>query len=210
MQEFNHHCIIDEISYNNQELIDLFNRIPKKCELPWNQYKNVIKDANPNRVYSSGRKFQRRGEGGLNGIYTPLWEGKHMTEYPEIKKITNRFNFIDPIIPEDVTFMTYNPGFTFANHTDRYLEYNIMFPLIPNDGGEPITFYKGKDKDRDDPLGVEYTYSYNTTHPTVFNGKTIHSVDTIKEYRVMLRIKVASEKDEDMIIRYKDGKFMNN
>ena len=65
MQEFNHHCIIDEISYNNQELIDLFNRIPKKCELPWNQYKNVIKDANPNRVYSSGRKFQRRGEGGL-------------------------------------------------------------------------------------------------------------------------------------------------
>ena len=45
-----------------------------------------------------------------------------------------------------------------------------MFPLIPSDGGEAITFYKGEDKHRNNPLGTEYTYKYDTNHPTVFNG----------------------------------------
>jgi len=206
MKKFKHHCIIDEISYNKQELIDLFNRIPKECELPWNQYKKAIKNEGGAKSYT---RNQNRGDGGLNGIFTPYWEGKQLTEYPEIQNVLNRFNFVKPIDEHDITFMTYTPGFTFSNHTDRYLEYNIMFPLIPNTGGEPITFYKGEDKDRDNPLGVEYTYSYNTTHPTVFNGKTIHSVDTIKEYRVMFRIKVVNELYNDMINRYEKGEFIN-
>ena len=76
MQKFKHHCIIDEISYNKQELIDLFNRIPKECELPWNQYKNAIKDAkSESELYLRDESVKIRGEGGLNGVYTPLLGG---------------------------------------------------------------------------------------------------------------------------------------
>ena len=206
MQQFKHHCIIDEINYNKDELINLFNRIPKECELPWNQYKKAIKKDGGAKGYT---RNQNRGDGGLNGIFTPYWEGKQITEYPEVQNVLKCFNFITPLDPHDITFMTYTPGFTFSNHTDRYLDYNIMFPLIPTDGGEAITFYKGEDEDRDNPLGIEYTYKYNTTHPTVFNGKTIHSVDTIKEYRVMFRIKVVNEPYNDMIDRYKANNFIN-
>jgi len=206
MQKFKHHCIIDEITYNKQALIDLFNSIPKKCELPWNQYKQAIKDEGGAQSYS---KNQNRGDGGLNGIFTPYWEGKQITDYPEVQDILKHFNFLNPLHVHDITFMTYTPGFTFRNHTDRFLEYNIMFPLIPSDGGEAITFYKGEDKDRNNPLGTEYTYKYDTNHPTVFNGKTIHSVDTIKEYRVMFRIKVPDEPYNSMIKRYENGEFVN-
>ena len=92
MQKFKHHCIIDEISYNKQELIDLFNRIPKECELPWNQYKKAIKNEGGAKSYT---RNQNRGDGGLNGIFTPYWEGKQLTEYPEIQNVLNRFNFVN-------------------------------------------------------------------------------------------------------------------
>ncbi len=206
MQKFKHHCIIDEIDINREELLNLFNRIPKHCELPWNKYKQAVKAEGGANSY---KRNQNRGDGGLNGIFCPLWEGKNLTEYSEIQNVLNKFNFAQPLEEHDITYMTYTPGFTFANHTDRYLEYNIMFPLLPEDAGEPITFYKGEDKDRDNPLGVEYTYHYNTKHPTIFNGKTIHSVDTIKKYRVMFRIKVTTESYHDAIARYEAGNFIN-
>jgi hypothetical protein len=201
LQKFKHHCIIDEITYDHSALINLFNQFPDECHLPWNKYKAAIK--------GERHSHQPRGDGGLNGIFSPYWEGKQMWDYEPVKQVLSCFNFVNPLDEHDITFMTYTPGFTFANHTDRYLEYNIMFPLVPDDGGEPITFYKGEDKDRDNPLGVEYTYHYNTTHPTVFNGKTIHSVDTIQEYRVMFRIKVTSETYGDMLARYEAGEFIN-
>ena len=46
-------------------------------------------------------------------------------------------------------------------------------------------------------------------HPSIFNGKTLHSVEQIKYERVMFRIKVTHETYQDMIKRYKEGKFIN-
>lgn len=200
MLKFKHHCIVDEYEYDRQGLKDLFEQFPKECHLPWNAYKTAIK--------GETHSHQPRGDGGLSGIFSPLYEGKQMKDYEPVQEVLSHFSFIEPLDDHDITFMTYQPGFKFKNHTDRYLEYNIMFPIIPEDAGEPITFYQGSDKDRDNPLGKEYTYNYSTRYPTIFNGKTIHSVDTIKNYRVMFRIKVTSESYFDMIERYEKKLFI--
>ena len=135
---------IDEIAYNKQALIDLFNRIPKKCELPWNQYKQAIKDEGGAQSYS---KNQNRGDGGLNGIFIPYWEGKQITDYPEVQDILKHFNFLNPLHVHDITFMTYTPVLH-LEPTDRFLEYNIMFLFLR---WWWSTFYKGEDKDRNNP-----------------------------------------------------------
>ncbi len=68
-------------------------------------------------------------------------------------------------------------------------------------GMELIVYYN--------PKGEEYTYEYSHTHPSIFNGKILHSVEEIKEERVMFRIKITHETFEEMIERYKAGKFVN-
>ena len=57
--------------------------------------------------------------------------------------------------------MYYEPFGLFLNHTDRQMHYNIMLPILPDDGFEKITFWKGTDADRDNQKGEEYTYEYN-------------------------------------------------
>ena len=49
----------------------------------------------------------------------------------------------------------------------------------------------------------------STMHHPHHNGKTLHSVEEIKEERVMFRIKITHETFEEMIERYKAGKFVN-
>lgn len=203
MQKSKHHVVVDEFSFDSDALVSLYEKMAH-CSLPWNEYKTAIKNRN-----NLEHTHQGRGDGGLGGVYSPMYEGKHMHEYKEIQDVVNKFNFLEPLGPDDVTFMTYQPGFTFKKHTDRQMHYNIMMPIIYGNEPECITFWKGEDHERDTTTEQEYTYNYNTQHPTIFNGKTIHSVDTIKEFRVVFRIKITHETYEDMIARYEAGEFLN-
>tara|TARA_A100001011_G_scaffold174767_1_gene183436 strand:+ start:672 stop:1295 length:624 start_codon:yes stop_codon:yes gene_type:complete len=201
-----HHVVVDEITYDQTALRQLYQKMAH-CALEWNEYKTAIK----NRIGET-HKHQGRTDGfkgRLMGVYSPAYEGKHMGEYNEVKDIVSKFNFLKPLGNDDITFMYYEPGFVFKPHTDRQMHYNIMLPILPDDGFEKITFWKGTDADRNNPKGKEYTYEYSHTHPSIFNGKTLHSVDEIKEERVMFRIKITHETFEEMIERYKAGKFIN-
>ena len=206
MQESKHHVVVDELVYNRPALRNLYERM-SHCALEWNEYKTAIKNRKNQVHRHQGRTDGYSGR--LMGVYSPAYEGKHMQEYPEVKELISKFNFLEPLGNDDITFMYYEPNFVFKPHTDRQMHYNIMLPILPENDFEKITFWKGEDSDRDNPLGIEYEYTYDMNHPSIFNGKTLHSVEQIKYERVMFRIKVTHETYEDMIKRYKEGKFIN-
>ena len=56
---------------------------------------------------------------------------------------------------------------------------------------------------------TNFEYEYDHTVPNVLNGKVLHSVDEIKEFRVMFRIKCAWETFEAVKQRYEEGTLLN-
>lgn len=208
VSESSFHFVISEIKIPTEELIELYESL-KEHDYPWNEYK---------RKYDSNKNYQPRGDGGLGAIYAPDKDGKDLIDYPVVQKLIKRFNFVNPnnteryfhnLDPIDVAFMTYKPGFVFKKHIDREMHTNIMMPLIPKGYTDPIHYWKGTDKDRDTTTEKIGTYYYDTVYPSVTDGKQIHSVDEIKEPRVIFRIKITKETFQDMYKRYKEGKLIN-
>lgn len=201
MQIYEHHVILDEIDIPVQELIDLWKSFPKECNLPWNEYKLTVR---PENYSFSPRVYQ---DAKFKALFTPMHEGKQITEYPVVQKILKQFNWIKKPDYHDITFVSYEKGFKFPVHYDTDLEYNIMFPLIPSQNFEPINFYEGND--RENPGKLIYTLHYSDKHPSIFNGKTLHDVNIIEDFRMAFRIKITNETFESMVKRYKQGKFIN-
>ena len=193
------HFVIPEIKIPTQELIELYESL-KEYDYPWNEYK---------RKYDPNKNHQPRGDGGLGSIFAPDKDGKDLIDYPLVQDILSKFNFPVVINPRDISIMTYKPGFIFKKHTDREMHYNIMMPLIPIGYTDPIHYWEGKDTDRDKETKKIGTFYYDTVHPSVTDGKQIHSVDEIKEPRVIFRIKVVGETFPEVYKRYKEGKFIN-
>jgi hypothetical protein len=117
--------------------------------------------------------------------------------------------------------MHYDPGFSFHPHTDHFMQCGIMFPIIPEDAGEPINFYSrdgitpttntNYSKSRhgafnDDDL--EYQHYYSNKHPTLFNGQQIHGVPTVTRERTYLRIKVIGESFDSVVNKLESGTFV--
>tara|TARA_R110002074_G_scaffold125215_3_gene262221 strand:+ start:1428 stop:2084 length:657 start_codon:yes stop_codon:yes gene_type:complete len=202
------HFVISEVVSPIAELTELYESL-KEYSLPWNDYKQKYNPNKPN---------QPRGDGGLGAIYAPDKDGKDLIDYPVVQKIIKRFNFVNPNNTErdfhnvdaiDVAFMTYKPGFVFQKHTDRDMQYNLMFPIYPLEDNAPIHFWDGRDEDRDSTKTKLATIHYSKQHPTLTNGKRIHSVDEIKQHRVMFRIKTTQETFDEVRVRYEQGKFIN-
>lgn len=198
-----HHITFDEITYDRLGLYELYKKM-EHCALEWNEYKTAIFGDNHVR-----QKLPDGFPGRLLAVYSPMYEGKQMYEYLEIQKVLSNFNFLHPLGVDDISFQINEPGFQFRKHTDRKLDYTIMFPLFPVNDFNRLTFWKGTDKERDLDLEKDYDLEYSINHPTVFNGKVLHSVDECKTKRVLLRIKVTHESYEDMLHRYKRGTFLN-
>ena len=197
------HITFTEITYDKNALLELYNKM-KHCALEWNEYKTAIFGKNHVR-----QKLVDGFSGRLLAVYSPMYEGKHMHEYDEIKEVLSKFNFLEDLGVDDISFQINEPGFQFRKHTDRKLDYTIMFPLKPEQDFNKLTFWKGEDKDREKDLEKDYDLVYSMDHPTVFNGKILHSVEEVKEERVLLRIKITHESYEDMMSRYKEGTFLN-
>ena len=82
-----------------------------------------------------------------------------------------------------------------------------MFPILPDDGGEPLTFHEGDDFRN--PGSVIYKLYYDLDNPTLVNGKVIHSVETMKKERVYLRIRSGKETYKDIIEKINNNVFIN-
>ena len=81
-----------------------------------------------------------------------------------------------------------------------------MIPIIPEDGGEPLTFLEGDDFRN--PGKEIYKVFYSTEHPTLVTGKTIHSVEKMKDYRVVLRLRTNGETYEDVMKKHDNNQFI--
>ena len=208
ISESEFHFVIPEVKTPLKELTELYNKV-KDYSYTWNDYK---------KKYDPNKHHQPRGDGGLGAVYSPDLEGIEIKDYPVVKEFLRNFIFYQPdekdinnesgLEGNDVTFMTYEPGFVFKKHTDREMQYNLMMPILPLTNNEPIHYWVGEDKDRDITDKKVATVYYNFDHPTVCNGKALHSVDEIKEHRVIFRIKLAKESFESIRERYKRGTFL--
>ena len=192
-----HHCVLEGVVWDRQELIDFYNKFDESCHLPWNEFK---KKYNPNHPYRKTLtdKFRQ--------IYSPNLEGKELIEYPVIQKLIKQFNFKVPLSVTDVQILAYEPGFEFVPHIDQEVEISIMFPIIPEDGGEPLTFLEGDDFRN--PGKEIYKVYYSTEHPTLVTGKTIHSVEKMKDYRVVLRLRTNGETFKDVMEKHDNNQFI--
>ena len=206
MQLGKYHCTIDEITYDRDELLDFVNQ--HKHIMPFGDYMQFL----------SPWEREFKGKPGMNAIAVQKTEGKDLLEYPVIKKYVDMFNFAEPIKPRDIDILHYDVGFKFHPHTDHYMWCGIMFPILPEDAGEPISFYSrdGVEPERninykkrgwtDDD--IEYNHYYSSKHPTLFNGMAIHGVPNITSERIYLRIKVLGEKFHDVIHKLENNNFV--
>ena len=192
-----HHCVLEGVVWDRQELIDFYNKFDESCHLPWNEFKKKYNPNNPYRKTLTD-KFRQ--------IYSPNLEGKELIEYPVIQKLIKQFNFKVPLGVTDVQILDYEPGFEFVPHIDQEVEISIMIPIIPEDGGEPLTFLEGDDFRN--PGKEIYKVYYSTEHPTLVTGKTIHSVEKMKDYRVVLRLRTNGETYEDVMKKHDNNEFI--
>lgn len=208
MQVHKHHVIFDEITYDRQKLVNFVNRFIDQTS-DFSEWSNQIADPMGTRRFKSIPLFKC--------IDTEKIEGKGLLEYPEIAELASLFSFDRPLHPRSVDILVYEPGYVFAPHVDFYMYCGIMFPIMPDDGGEPIDFYEKEGLDRKRATGyakelkesdIVYSYNYSTMHPSMFNGLTIHGVREVKQRRIFLRFKIVDETFQSVIRKQQLGKFI--
>lgn len=212
MQIFDHHVIFDEITYDREELKAWYESV--------RQYRNdyaAVMNTDVGTGLSHNKQFGYRS---FQTIDTYAKNGLHIMDYEPIQKLVKQFNFDRPLEGREVDVMIYHPGFHFKPHVDYHMHCGIMFPILPDVGAEPIDFYKlpegevwERAKDYEKQIVAErdllYSYEYSMTHPSMFNGDTIHGVRRVKQERVFLRFKCLSMTFDQVIEKAKAGKFIN-
>jgi hypothetical protein len=208
MQVFKHHVIFDEITYDRQRLVNFVNRFIDNTS-DFSEWSNQVAEPMGKRRFKTIPLFKC--------IDTEKIEGKGLLEYPEISELANLFSFDRPLNKRSVDILVYEPGYVFAPHVDFYMYAGIMFPIIPDDGGEPIDFYEKEGLDRQRATGyakelkesdITYSYKYSTIHPSMFNGLTIHGVRQVQQRRVFLRFKMVDDTFSSVIRKQELGKFI--
>ena len=175
-----HHIVFDEIEYDRQQLEKFVAKF-SNCIVSYNEYAD--------RVLGK-RSFDYFD--GYNICDTSLLEGKHALDYEVISNLVNKFN-ID-VDFKNVNLMHFDKGFTFPIHTDHAMKAGIMFPILPDDAGEPIVFYKtdkavpATDYNHLTDEDIDYKHYYSNTHPTLFNAQVPHGVPTVQKPRLYLKI----------------------
>ena len=194
-----HHIIFDEITYDRNDL-ELFTSKFLDCVVSYNDYCDRI---------LGGRAFDYFE--GYNIMDTSLLEGKHAIEYPIIKELVSKFNVTNELTFKEVTLMHFDMGFSFPIHTDHAMKAGIMFPITPEDSGEPIVFYN---YDKVQPAtdyshltedDIDYSYTYSNKHPSLFNAQVPHGVPPVKSARLYLKIMLFEDTFESI-----DERFIND
>jgi hypothetical protein len=201
MQVFQHHVIFDEVTYDREELF--------KWYLTYSKFTEYFSDW----LYKStgGHGVQFRGVGESSGfkvldINNTL--GKWIKDEPCIKKLLDQWAFKDSLRNLDVDVLIYPKNYSLKPHVDAAMQCGIMYPIFPNKPA-PIDFYicpigseiiPGKEYDVNKEVDLDYSYSYSSIHPSMFNGgSVIHGVTTADQERVFLRIKIMNLSFEEII-----------
>lgn len=205
-----YHTIIDEYPYDRQELEDLYYRELEDL---------VVQYGAKMRWGPEKRQSWRPGINAVDPTLRDNNDDARLTDYPEIKKLFDAFNFTPHLNPDDLDILVYDKQYEFVPHVDFKQNCVIMFPILPADGGTPITYYTvpgldlqkyTKFHDLDKNKYRDYVYKYSTEYPTLSNGMCIHGVDSVPkdETRVYLRVKILKETYEDIVKKLNEGTFV--
>ncbi len=198
MQIYKHHIIFDEISYDRQQLLEWYSEVEQYREDFAVVMNRDIELSELNEEISHRKKFKSRNSKEFTTIDTFHHIGKHIVDFPLIRKLADKFNFIRPLQGREVDILIYEPDFKFVPHIDFHMNCGIMFPILPKHDISPIDFYKmppnetwerAKVFDINFERDFDYSYYYSTKHPSMFNGNVIHGVRNNNQKRVFLRFK---------------------
>lgn len=205
-----YHTVIDELPYDRQELEALY----------YNELEELVVQYGAKMRWGPEKRQSWRP--GINAVDPTLKDNNddaRLTDYPAIKKLFDSFNFTPALDPDDIDILVYDKGYEFVPHVDFKQNGVIMFPILPDDGGTPITYYTipgldlkkyTKFHDLDKDKYIDYVYKYSTEFPTLSNGMCIHGVGPIEkqETRVYLRFKILKETYDDIVSKLKEGTFV--
>lgn len=197
ISEGDHHKVITGVKWSRQSLAEFYLKFAENCLLPWNEFKKKYNPTNP---------YRKTLTDDFRQVYAPKLEGKELLEYKVIQDIVSQFNFAKPLGITDVQILSYRPGFSFVPHIDQEVSVNIMFPIFPTNGGEPLMFHQGGDFRNPGP--ILYKVYYDVENPTLTNGKIIHSVPKIANERVYLRLRTDGETYKDIIDKINSNVFI--
>jgi hypothetical protein len=269
MIEYKRHAVVDDVSYDIEELAKCYwdhlhkNVVPYGVKMKW--------DLNKQQAHARG----------MNAVDHMRDNGKLLTDYEPIAKIFNQFSLplgytarpnsgatpegfhkindelkqnissleekpgraneehiLRPYHPNNMDLIVYNRDYLFVPHVDYYQNFVMMVPIWPLEPGPagytPVKYHHYENQieyiqERDpdwrpgdrlpkhiklrhmDPYeDVDYYIDYSNEHPTMLNGRYIHSIGPVKEeLRVMLRFKFMPPTTyEDAIELHKQGKWV--
>lgn len=207
MKQGKFHVEIDEVTYDRQELEDLYQ-----------QHKHLVMNFGDYMQFLHPEKREFKGRPGMNAVGI-LREGKSWLDFPVIKKYVDMFNWDIYPGPDHIDMLHYDVGYKFHPHTDHFMNLAIMFPILPANDITPISFFsrEGIEPERninyekkygwtDDD--IDYLHHYSMEHPTMFNGMAVHGVPEITQERVILRMKCLGETYDSAIEKLKAGTFV--
>jgi sorbitol/mannitol transport system substrate-binding protein len=182
MQLGKYHCTIDEVTYNREELLGFVN-----------QHKKHLMQFGDYMQYLSPEKREFKGRDGMNAIAVQKTEGKDLLDYSVIKQYVDMFNFAQPIKPRDIDLLHYDPGYSFHPHTDHYMWCGIMFPIEPEDAGEPISFYSREGQEPERNVNYKKRGWTDEDIDDDFTAKTGHTVEWVTLEENVLRQRVTTD-----------------
>jgi hypothetical protein len=207
MKQGKFHTEIDEVTYDRQELEDLYQ-----------QHKHLVMNFGDYMQFLHPEKREFKGRPGMNAVGI-LREGKSWLDFPVVKKYVDMFNWDVYPKPDHIDMLHYDVGYKFHPHTDHFMNLAIMFPILPASDITPIAFFsqEGHEPERnvnyqkkygwtDDD--IDYLHYYSMEHPTMFNGMAVHGVPEITQERVILRMKCLGETYDSASEKLKAGTFV--
>ena len=207
---------LENFSYDQSELHEIYKSVAHKARLKGLKWKPAT-TLNPRKTpYDPGTTSVIQYGNKQMLVPSKSHLSCNFLEFDYIRQLVSRLNFDHEILPNNCDMLIYNFNSIFPAHTDHYAASTMMWPILPEDSGEPIHFYHRDDfnvipgearswefnvTDED----IVYTHYYGTQYPTIFNSHTIHAIPRIRSnLRVSLRLRL-NESYESILSKHKSN-----
>lgn len=215
MQQEDFFIQLTNFSYDRLELLEIYKSVAHKARLKGLKWKPTTRLSPTKTPYSLGTTSVIQ-----YGDYQMLDLSKadlscNFLEFDYIRQMVSKLNFDHEILSSHCDMLIYNFNSSFPAHTDHYAASTMMWPILPEDSGEPIHFYHRDDfniipgearswefnvTDKD----IAYTHHYGTQYPTIFNSHTIHAIPRVHQLRVSFRLRL-NESYKSILNKHKLG-----
>lgn len=194
-----HSITFDEITYNPQELYDKFS--------PMFGFRKTLSTS--------------KSGGTCEIVDIDAFEGKNLTEYPEVHKLIKCFKVLekeswDP--PSFARIFYHESGAGIPPHIDEYTECAILMPITwPI---SPVIYLDLKDKkferaawwDEDQFRldDITWIHQYEYGRPSLINSQLLHTIrNTTDGIRAILRFRISAYTYEECLEMCKNGTFLD-